>query len=117
LLKSIVNITAAALSCGAAFAASSGDAKHGQQLFVTAGCYECHGYVGQGAMATGPRIARTDLPLEVFTKLLRSPASDMPPYEAAILSDVDVTDIFVYLQSIPNPPDPNSLSLLYPKGR
>jgi ubiquinol-cytochrome c reductase cytochrome c subunit len=110
-------IGTAALPCAAAFSAPDGDAKKGQQLFVILGCYECHGYAGQGALATGPRIARTDLPLEAFTMALRSPASDMPPYGAAILSDADAADILAYLKSMPAPPDPNSISLLSPKGK
>jgi mono/diheme cytochrome c family protein len=106
-----------ALSFGATLAASSGDASKGQRLFANTGCYECHGYAGQGALATGPRIARTELPLEAFTMALRSPASDMPPYETAILPDAAAADIYAYLQSLPVPPDPNSLPLPSPKGK
>ncbi len=110
-------ISTAVLPCAAASSASNGDARKGQQLFVSLGCYECHGYAGQGALATGPRIARTDLPLEAFTMALRSPASDMPPYGVSILSDGDAADIFAYLKSLPAPPDPSSISLLYPRGK
>jgi ubiquinol-cytochrome c reductase cytochrome c subunit len=106
-----------AVPCLAASSASNGDARRGQQLFVSVGCYECHGYAGQGALATGPRIARTDLPLEVFTMALRSPASDMPPYGVTILSDADAADIFAYLKSMTAPPDPKSIPLLYPRGQ
>jgi mono/diheme cytochrome c family protein len=108
---------AAALQSCAAHAASGGNAGKGQRLFVNTGCYACHGYAGQGALATGPRIARTELPLEAFTMVLRNPASDMPPYEAAILSDADAADILAYLQSLPAPPDPYSVRLLHPKGK
>ena len=119
--RSIVIIFASIVStagplCGAASFTSTGDANRGEQLFVNAGCYACHGYAGQGAMATGPRVARTVLRLEAFTMMLRSPASDMPPYGSAILSDGDVADIFAYLQSMPAPPEPYSLPLLYPKA-
>src|SRR5262249_60668164 len=105
----------AALPCTAASSAPNGDVKKGQQLFVSIGCYECHGYAGQGALATGPRIARTNLPLEAFTMALRSPASDMPPYGEPILSCAEAADIFAYLKSMPAPPDPNSISLLNPR--
>jgi mono/diheme cytochrome c family protein len=110
-------IGTAALPSNAAFSASNGDVKKGQQLFESIGCYECHGYAGQGALATGPRIARTELPLEAFTTALRSPASDMPPYGALILSDADAADILAYVKSMPAPPDPNSTPLLYPNGK
>jgi mono/diheme cytochrome c family protein len=102
-------IAALALPAKAAPAATGGNSSKGQALFVQTGCYACHGYAGQGALATGPRIARTELPLEAFTAALRSPASDMPPYEAAILSDADAADILAYLQSLPAPPSPDPL--------
>ena len=55
------------------------------------------------AIATWPRIARSVLPLEALTMVLRSPASDLPPCGTAILSDGDAADIFAYLQFVPAP--------------
>ena len=36
--------------CGAALAQSApgGDAERGQSLYESTGCYECHGFIGQG---------------------------------------------------------------------
>ena len=34
----------------------AGDAERGESLYVSTGCYECHGFVGQGG-APGPVIA------------------------------------------------------------
>ena len=82
--------------------APAGDAGRGKQLFTADGCYECHGYIGQGG-AAGPRIAPMALPFEAFQTQLRTPANEMPPYTAAALPDKDVTDLYAYMRSIPAP--------------
>lgn len=104
-----------ALSSGAvayaADTAASGNAATGKHLYVADGCYQCHGYVGQGGSA-GPHIARTALPFEGFVAQLRDPANEMPPYEAAVLSDKQVADIYAYLKSLPAPPKANDIAIL-----
>ena len=37
----------------AAPAQPTGDPQRGKALFVADGCYQCHGYVGQGSIRTG----------------------------------------------------------------
>ena len=37
-------------------AAPSGNIENGKKLFMADGCYQCHGFVGQGSTATGARI-------------------------------------------------------------
>jgi mono/diheme cytochrome c family protein len=87
----------------AAHSAPSGNAKHGQQLFLTVGCSECHGTAGQGG--AGPHLATPHpLPAAVIRAYIRDPAGQMPPYAASVLSDADIADIAAYLQSIPDPP-------------
>jgi ubiquinol-cytochrome c reductase cytochrome c subunit len=93
-------------------AASTGDAKHGRALFVSKGCYECHGYVGQGSIMSGPSIAPGPLPLEAIIAYVRAPTGQMPQYSSKILSDADVADIHAYLASIPANPDPDHIDLL-----
>src|SRR5690348_13190628 len=39
-----------------------GNAANGRKLFVSFGCYECHGYEAQGSTATGPRLAPRPIP-------------------------------------------------------
>jgi ubiquinol-cytochrome c reductase cytochrome c subunit len=92
--------------------APSGNAQNGKALFNADGCYQCHGYVGQGAASTGPRLAPDPLPYQAFLQQLRRPAAEMPPYEQAIVSDAQAADIYAYLGSIPKPPDPKSIPLL-----
>lgn len=90
----------------------SGNAEHGKTLYRETGCYQCHGLAGQGAIMTGPRVSRTELPLDAFVNQLRHPANQMPPYEAAVVSDRDAADIYAYLKQMPSPPDANSIPLL-----
>jgi ubiquinol-cytochrome c reductase cytochrome c subunit len=91
---------------GAGHAASAqdttptGDAAHGKALFVSNGCWECHGHVGQGNFQSGPAIAPHPLPYAAFSKQVRTPRAAMPPYGPLILSDQGVADIYAYLRSI-----------------
>ncbi|MEY4879649.1 MAG: hypothetical protein RJB62_1118 [Pseudomonadota bacterium] len=103
---------ALALFTGSASAqtAPAGNADHGGQLFVAVGCYQCHGYVGQGG-AAGPMIA-PPLAFEAFELQLRTPRQVMPPYSADVLPARDAADIYAYLLTIPASPDPDSIPLL-----
>src|SRR5579863_3317737 len=80
-----------------------GDAANGKKLFASYGCFECHGYVGQGG-AAGARIAPKPLPWAAFSKYVRHPTNQMPPYTTKVVSDDQLADIHAYLESIPAPP-------------
>jgi ubiquinol-cytochrome c reductase cytochrome c subunit len=95
----------------AASAASAADAAKGKQVYMTTGCYACHGTVGQGGVA-GPKLAPEPLPLDAFTGFVRTSNRRMPPYSAAILPDAALADIHAYLASLPPPPDPKGIPLL-----
>lgn len=73
----------------------------GQVLFNQVGCYQCHGYVGQGSTASGATLAPNPAPLAYYQAYVRNPRGQMPPYSAAILSDAQLADIHAYLRSIP----------------
>jgi mono/diheme cytochrome c family protein len=90
----------------------SGNVGHGKTLYQETGCYQCHGLAGQGALMTGPRVSRTEFPFDGFLNQLRHPANQMPPYEAAVVSDQDAADIYAYLRQMPVPPEANSIPLL-----
>ena len=93
--------------------APAGNAQNGKKLFASDGCYECHGYQGQGATQTGAaRIGPPILPLEAFLCYVRHPANQMPPYSSKAVSDQDLTDIYAYLKSIPLPPKGKDIPLL-----
>jgi ubiquinol-cytochrome c reductase cytochrome c subunit len=99
-------------TCAQQASAPAGNVENGKTLYVQTGCYQCHGYAGQGAPMTGPRVSRTEFPFESFLFQLRHPVSQMPPYQAAILSDLDAADLYAYLRQMPAPRDPKSIPLL-----
>jgi mono/diheme cytochrome c family protein len=96
------------LSPGAALAAS---AENGKRIFMRAGCWQCHGTVGQGGV-TGPKLAPDPLPFDTLSSFVRTTSRAMPPYSEQILPDNDLADIYAYLQSIPKTPDPTTIRLL-----
>ena len=81
---------------GAALAAS---AEKGKAAYVKNGCWQCHGFVGQGGPA-GPKLAPNPLPLAALSAFIRNTNGRMPPYQEAVLSEADLADIHAYLQSI-----------------
>jgi ubiquinol-cytochrome c reductase cytochrome c subunit len=95
---------------------AAGNAQNGKTVFMKAGCYACHGTVGQGG--AGARIAPNPLPVAAFTAYVRkggpnhSVFGGMPAYPANVLSDSDLADIRAYLATIPPPPSPKTISLL-----
>jgi mono/diheme cytochrome c family protein len=113
ILLAVAGLTLAGGPAGAQQAsAPTGNAENGKTLYVQTGCYQCHGQAGQGALMTGPRVSRTEFPFESFLYQLRHPVAQMPPYEAAVLSDQDAADLYAYVRQMPAPRDPNSIPLL-----
>lgn len=111
-----VMIALAALAAGLAFGAGSAaaaSAEKGREGFVKHGCWQCHGYQGQGGV-TGPRLAPSPIPFETLSSFVRTTSRNMPPFRAEILSDDDLADIYAYLQSVPKGPDVASIPLLSP---
>ena len=96
-------------------AAPRGNADNGKKLFVTYGCYQCHGYAAHGpggdSLLGGPRIAPHPIAFPAFSKYLRQPKGQMPPYTQKIASDQDVADIYAWLLTIPDPPPVSSIPL------
>jgi mono/diheme cytochrome c family protein len=96
-----------------AIAPTSSNADNGRKLFVSAGCYECHGREAQGGDRTGPRLGPNPIPFTAFVKQCREPVSQMPPYTSKVLSDTDLSDIYAFLQGLPKPPDISSIPILH----
>jgi ubiquinol-cytochrome c reductase cytochrome c subunit len=93
-------------------AAPKGDAMNGKRLFASYGCYQCHGYVGQGGAGTGPRLAPRPIAFDRFSRYIRRPSGDMPPYTAKVVAEQDVADLYAYLSAVPQPPAIDSVPLL-----
>jgi ubiquinol-cytochrome c reductase cytochrome c subunit len=92
-------------------AVPKGDALKGKKLFSDIGCYQCHGYAAQGGGA-GPRLAPRPIAFEAFSKYVRKPAGEMPPYTAKVVTDQDLADVYAFLASIPQPASVDSIPLL-----
>jgi len=83
--------------------APAGNAETGKKLWVSAGCWQCHGYEGQGG-AAGPRLAARNLPWTGFSAYVRRPTNQMPLYTEKLLPTADLAHIYAYVQSRPAPP-------------
>jgi mono/diheme cytochrome c family protein len=84
-------------------AAPAGNAETGKKLFVSYGCYQCHGYEAQGSSATGPRLGPRPIPFAAFSRYVRQPTGQMPPYTTKVVSDADLTNIYEFISSRPAP--------------
>src|SRR5258708_3854008 len=93
-------------------AAPAGNAENGKKLFRAVGCYQCHGYVGQGGTGTAPRIAPNPLPWPALSAYVRAPKNQMPAFTQKHLPETDLADIYAYLKSIPEPPKVKDIPLL-----
>ena len=102
---------AALLVAGAAFAQSNGNAANGKRLFLRDGCWECHGYAGQGGR-DGARLAATSLTAEGLIRYVRRPSGSMPAYIDKLVSDQELTDIWAYVKSLPGPKPVKDIPLL-----
>jgi len=110
----LATVTAGALLADPALAA--GDAARGKAAFTKYGCWQCHGFEGQGSVATsnGKVLAHEPPPWEGFSAYVRTSNTAMPPYSETVLPERDLEDIYAYLTSLPKPKDYKSIPLLSP---
>ncbi|HLK48773.1 MAG TPA: cytochrome c [Bryobacteraceae bacterium] len=104
-------ILLAALGTAAVFGQTGGNAENGKRLFLRDGCWECHGYAGQGGR-DGARIASTALNAQALIRYVRRPSGAMPAYIDKIISDQELTDIWSYLKTLPGPKAVKDIPLL-----
>lgn len=90
--------------------APAGSVENGKKLYTQYGCYQCHGYAAQGGV--GPRLAPRPLVYAAFTKYIRQPSGEMPPYTVKVLSNSQLADVYAFLRSVPPPPPVESIPLL-----
>ncbi|PYS32173.1 MAG: hypothetical protein DMG14_35225 [Acidobacteria bacterium] len=88
----------------------AGNAQNGKKIFSNYGCYQCHGFEAQGG--AGARLAPRPIAFTAFSKYVRQPTGEMPPYTSRVVSDKELADIYAFLQSIPQPPPASSIPLL-----
>jgi ubiquinol-cytochrome c reductase cytochrome c subunit len=83
--------------------APAGNATEGKKLYVSYGCYQCHGHEAQGSSATGPRLGPRPIAFAAFSRYVRQPTGQMPPYTTKVVSDADLTNIYAFISSRPAP--------------
>jgi mono/diheme cytochrome c family protein len=91
--------------------ASTGNAENGKKLFLRDGCWECHGYAGQGGR-DGARLAETALTSNQFTRYIRRPTGAMPAYIEKVLADTEAADIWAYVKTLTGPKTAKEVPLL-----
>jgi ubiquinol-cytochrome c reductase cytochrome c subunit len=91
---------------------AKGNIESGKLLFTSSGCYECHGRQAQGSRYSGPRLGPEPISLPLFRDYVRAPKGQMPPYTAKVLTDAELGDIHVFLESLPTPPAAKTIPLL-----
>jgi ubiquinol-cytochrome c reductase cytochrome c subunit len=100
-------------SSKSADASQTGSAENGKKLFMSNGCFECHGTVGQGSTATGgARIGPPAISFDEMVQYVHHPSGQMPPYTSKVISDPDLADIYAYLKSQPKPQPGKNIPLL-----
>jgi len=108
----ILLVVLAVMAMAAAAQTKAGDVANGKRLFEKNGCYQCHGYWGQGGVA-GPRLNQTRLPFPAFSAFVRNPPSgSMPPFRAKVMPDQELADVYAYIKSIPEPKPAKDIPLL-----
>jgi mono/diheme cytochrome c family protein len=75
-------------------------AQNGKKLYERDGCWECHGWAGQGGR-DGARLADTALTTAQLTRYVRKPTGAMPAYVDKVLTDQELADIWAYVKTLP----------------
>ena len=91
----------------------AGDAENGKKIYTSYGCYQCHNFAANGG-AAGPRLAPKPIAFQAFTRQVRKPSNEMPPYTAKVVSDKELADIYAFLLTIPEPQAAGSIPILKP---
>ncbi len=92
-------------------ATPTGNSQNGKKLFERDGCWECHGWAGQGGR-DGARLADTALSVTQLTRYVRRPTGAMPAYIDKVISDQELADVWAYLKSMQPPKQAKDIPLL-----
>ena len=90
----------------------TGNVQNGKKLYISYGCFECHGRQAEGTSVGGPRLGPNPISFPAFSRYIRQPTGQMPPFTAKVTSDADLADIYAFLQSLPHPPKADSIPAL-----
>ena len=99
-----------AMTMASLLGAQTPSAQNGRKIFDSYGCYQCHGHDGHGGV--GARLAPNPIPFATFSRYVRQPAGEMPPYTNKVVSDQELADMYAYLRSLPQPPSAKTIPIL-----
>jgi mono/diheme cytochrome c family protein len=111
-MKTIIFATIVFTSVAAiAQQAPTSNAQNGKKLYERDGCWECHGWAGQGGR-DGARLADTALTTAQLTRYVRKPTGAMQAYIDKVITDQELADIWAYLKTMPTPKPAKDIPLL-----
>ena len=92
--------------------ALSEDSSEGEKLYLSHGCYSCHGYNGTGRYPLANDISGIMSSEELFTMFLRlradlnpvSPSNSMPNYSKNVIDDSEAKQIYAYIKTFKDSP-------------
>ena len=92
--------------------ALSEDSSEGEKLYLSHGCYSCHGYNGTGRYPLANDISGIMTSEELFTMFLRlradlnpvSPSNSMPNYSKNVIDDSEAKQIYAYIKKFKDSP-------------
>lgn len=92
--------------------ALSEDSSEGEKLYLSHGCYSCHGYNGTGRYPLANDISGIMTSEELFTMFLRlradlnpvSPSNSMPNYSENVINDSEAKQIYAYIKTFKDSP-------------
>ena len=92
--------------------ALSEDSSEGEKLYLSHGCYSCHGYNGTGRYPLANYISGIMTSEELFTMFLRlradlnpvSPSNSMPNYSKNVIDDSEAKQIYAYIKTFKDSP-------------
>ncbi|NBQ06410.1 MAG: cytochrome c [Betaproteobacteria bacterium] len=88
-------------------------AKRGEKLYMQHQCYSCHGTNGQGGERNaGPQIFPNPTPFVAFELQLRTPRNLMPRYSVQNINDVQLKDLYAYVENMQVSPAVAKIPLL-----
>ena len=89
---------------------NDGNHPAGYRDYVEMGCWQCHGFQGQGG--NSPQLLAPLMPYDGFANQVRRPRNTMPAYSPNVLSEERLRSIYSYLEKIPSSPDVSEIPLL-----
>jgi mono/diheme cytochrome c family protein len=108
-----LSVLASAAFCAFASATDLEAAKRGETLYMQHQCYSCHGTQGQGGERNaGPKIFPNPTPYVAFELQMRTPRNLMPRYSVQNINDVQMKDLYAFMENMRSSPAVAQIPLL-----